>query len=210
MNNIAELQRQLSNLIRIGLVIEINHPAALARVQTGENETDWLPWAEQNAAEIYTSNPPKKGESWVILSPSGELEQGVLALRLTSVENPHLINDGSEKKIQYPDGTEIGYNHAKHELTVNIPENGQLNITVNGPVNVSAPQINFGEESALEPSVLGDKLAAAMEMLIQQINASQVIGNLGAPTSAIQAVVPVKVPNLLSGGNAYSKKNRNQ
>lgn len=72
------------------------------------------------------------------------------------------------------------------------------------------PKIHLGEPADLEPSVLGDKMAIAMEELIRQINESQVIGNLGVPTSAIGAVKMVDVPNLIMGGNVYSKKNKNQ
>lgn len=213
MNIIAELQRQLTNIIRIGIVTEIDHDNARARIKTSENETDWLQWPEQNAAEIISSNPPKMGESWIILSPSGELEQAIMALRLTSDDYPPLPNDGSEKKTQYPDGTEIGYNHHTHELTVNVPEKGQINITVNGPANLSAPKINLGEESALEPSVLGNKLASWIkDELTSWLNTHQHIGNLGAPTSPAMAapVGEFVIGAAEAGGAVYSTKNRNQ
>lgn len=83
-------------------------------------------------------------------------------------------------------------------------------IHVDGPCHIIAPQIHLGETSALQNSVLGDNLAAAMTSLIQQINNSKVIGNLGAPTSPISAVQPVEEPNLESGGNSYSTVNKNQ
>lgn len=208
MNPIAELQRLLCNLIRIGTVIEIDHEHHRARVETGENETDWLQWAEQNAAGIITSNPPALGETWLLLSPSGELEQAILALRLTSDEHPALPNTGAEKKTTYPDGTQIGYNHETHALSVNVPESGQCNITVNGPVTVSAPRIDLGE-NGLEPSVLGDKMAAwVKDELKVWLDTHQHIGNLGAPTSA--AVAPFIEGTAAQGSAVYSTKNRNQ
>lgn len=213
MNAIAELQRLLCNLIRIGTVIEIDHEMHRARVETGENETDWLQWPEDNAADIHTSNPPKLGETWVILSPGGELENGILALRLSSDEHPALPNTGAEKKTRYPDGTLIGYNHETHTLSVEIPESGQCTITVNGPVTVSAPQIDLGESAALEPSVLGDQLATWIEtVLTPWLNNHQHIGNLGAPTSPAQAAPagPFEPADAAAGGGVYSTKNRNQ
>lgn len=210
MNTLAELQRLLCNLIRIGSVIEMDYELHRVRMETGENQTAWLQWSEANAAQTQTSNPPQMGETWVLLSPSGDLSQAILAFRLNSEEFPPLLNGGAEKKTIYSDGTEISYNHESHELTVNVPASGVVNVTVNGPVNISAPEINLGEDSNLEPSVLGDKLAAALENLLIQINASQVIGNLGAPSSPIQAVKQIVAPDLLVGGGAYSQKNRNQ
>lgn len=210
MNTLAEIQRLLCNLIRIGTVLEIDYELHRARVETGENQTDWLQWPEQNAATVKTSNPPEIGETWLLLSPSGDLSQAVLALRLSSEQFPALENSGTKKATEYPDGTKINYDHESHELEITIPESGALNVTVNGPVNISAPEITLGESSSLEPSVLGDQLAAALEDLINQINLSQVIGNLGAPSSPINAVKPIISPDLLSGGGVYSQKNRNQ
>lgn len=80
----------------------------------------------------------------------------------------------------------------------------------NGEHISRAPKMQFGLDDAVQPSVLGDNMAKAMTSLIKQINASQVIGNLGAPTSAIQAVVAVVEPDLESGGASYSKVNTNQ
>lgn len=85
-----------------------------------------------------------------------------------------------------------------------------VDMTVGGSYTCRAPEMQFGEDAAVQPSTLGDNMAAAMTLLIAQINASQVIGNLGAPTSAIQAVLPIDVPNLIAGGNTYSTVNKNQ
>lgn len=210
MNTTAEIMRLISNLIRIGEVVEIDHEAERARLETGENLTDWLPWPEQNAAATTSWNPPQEGELWVILSPGGDLAAGIMALRLHTDTNQPPSKSPDEQRTRYPDGTETSYNHETHTLEITIPESGTLNLIVNGPVNVTAPEINLGEPDDLEPSVLGDKLAAALEDLLSQINQSQVIGNLGAPSSPIMAVKPVEVPDLLKGGNSYSTKNRNQ
>lgn len=79
-----------------------------------------------------------------------------------------------------------------------------------GPVHVISPEIHLGEKDALQPSVLGKNMWEAMERLIKAINESKVIGNLGTPTSPIQAVKPVEEPELITEGNVYSKVNKNQ
>src|SRR5699024_3803828 len=113
--------------------------------------------------------------------------------------------------IEYKDGTRISYDRESHRLQIDIPEDsGEVVINCAGSVTVNGPKIELGEASDLQPSVLGDNMAAAMKELIAQINASQVIGNLGAPSSAIQAVNPVVVIDLLKNGNVYSEKNRIQ
>lgn len=86
----------------------------------------------------------------------------------------------------------------------------KVDLTCDGPFVARAPEMQFGEDGAVQPSVLGDNLATAMSSLIDQINASQVIGNLGAPTSPIQGVKPVEEPDLIDGGASYSTVNTNQ
>lgn len=85
-----------------------------------------------------------------------------------------------------------------------------VDLTVGESYTARAPKMQFGEDDAVQPSTLGDNQAAAMADLIAQINASQVIGNLGAPTSAIQAVKPIIQAALIAGGDVYSKVNTNQ
>lgn len=86
----------------------------------------------------------------------------------------------------------------------------KVDITCNGEYIARAPKMQFGKDDAVQPSVLGNNHATAHEDLELQINNSQVIGNLGIPTSTISAVKPVTVPNLNSGGNSYSTVNKNQ
>lgn len=97
---------------------------------------------------------------------------------------------------------------ARVDVTGTVGENQRE--TIGEFLSVDCPKMDLGEPSDLEPSTLGDHLADNLKELIRQINASQVIGNLGAPTSAIGAVTMVDVPDLLRNGNSYSVKNRNQ
>lgn len=141
---------------------------------------------------------------------------------LNSVEHVFEVKnaDGTYAKLAKEDIEAFCKNNliaeAQNDGTVTIGNNLTAKVKKNATAKVgektwvNCPKIDLGEDSSLEPSVLGDKMAAAMADLIQQINASQTIGNLGSPTSAIQAVVPVEVPDLLSGGAVYSTKNRNQ
>lgn len=79
-----------------------------------------------------------------------------------------------------------------------------------GNYSNQAPKMDFGILGNLEPSVLGDKLAAAFAKLKIELDMHGHIGNLGAPTSAATQVKPFELEELLAGGNVYSKLNRNQ
>lgn len=71
--NIAELQRKLANIVRIGLVKEIDYEKAKVRVKIGEFLTDWLPWITERAGKDTSWAPPDIDEQVVVLSPFGEL-----------------------------------------------------------------------------------------------------------------------------------------
>ena len=49
--NLNELYRLICNLARIGTVLEVDTEKYLARVETGENKTDWIRWAVPRAGE---------------------------------------------------------------------------------------------------------------------------------------------------------------
>lgn len=75
-------------------------------------------------------------------------------------------------------------------------------------IHATAPKIDLGEESYLEPSVLGDQMAIMMAKIEKWLNCHFHIGNLGIPTSA--PVEPLNIPEGKLGGSVYSKRNRNQ
>lgn len=73
----------MENLARMGTVVEVRHTKpARCRVKLGDNTTDWLPWIAGRAAGKQGSKwwPPVKGEQCMVLSPGGDLSQGVALL----------------------------------------------------------------------------------------------------------------------------------
>lgn len=78
---------------------------------------------------------------------------------------------------------------------------------------IRAPNIQLGEDSAVEPSVLGNKLAAWItQELVPWLNSHNHIGNLGKPTSpaATGSKGPFNPGSGKQGGAVYSKVNTNQ
>ncbi|MFW5387263.1 phage baseplate assembly protein V [Yersinia sp. 2542 StPb PI] len=80
----AEIYRLIMNLIRFGIVEQVN--LALdppkARVRCGELLTDWLPWSVRRAEKARTWWPPTEGEQVIILAAGGELSAGVIIAAL--------------------------------------------------------------------------------------------------------------------------------
>lgn len=121
--------------------------------------------------------------------------------------------DDSEVNIEK---TKI-YAYAQEEIEVKC--DGQLigyvkdlvDITCDGPFKARAPTMQFGQDDAVQPSVLGDNHAKGHEDMEDWVNDTlQVIGNLGAPTSVPSAVQRMDIASLKNGGDSYSKVNTNQ
>lgn len=70
---LTEIQRLLRNLIRVGVVTNVNTKDALCRVQTGDMATDWLNWLTRRAGRSRDWWAPSIGEQVLILSIGGRL-----------------------------------------------------------------------------------------------------------------------------------------
>lgn len=109
--NLENLARLLHNLIRVGIVIDVDHDAPAVRVSDGELETNWLKWLEPRAGQTTDWDPPTVGEQVVLLSPSGELSGAIVLRGLHSDLIPHPSKDPNKKVREYPDGARVEYDH---------------------------------------------------------------------------------------------------
>jgi phage baseplate assembly protein gpV len=88
LENFAELARAVRDLIRIGVVSEIDTEQGLCRVQTGELMTDWLHWLTPRAGAARTWWAPSVGEQVLILSLGGELDTAFVLPAIYSDDFP--------------------------------------------------------------------------------------------------------------------------
>lgn len=134
MNTLAEAFRLINNLVRIGTISEVDHEAARARVQAGDNLTGWQKWLTLRAGTTQEWNPPTVGEQVVLISPAGDLAQSVILVGLFTNNAPSSSAD--EHKRVYPDGAVITYDHVKKELVASLPGKANINITGDATVNI--------------------------------------------------------------------------
>lgn len=107
--DIAQLSRLLENLIRFGTVEEVVGHRCV--VKSGNLTTQPLKWIHARAGETKTWTAPTRGEQCVILSPSGEIANGVVIVGISSNNNPPPTENQSEHVFDFPDGARISYNH---------------------------------------------------------------------------------------------------
>ena len=112
--HIVDMQRRLNNLIRIGTVVETTETRL--KIKLGDNITGWLPWLTQRTGDCQTWWKPSVGEQVMVLSPSGELNNGVVLPALYTKNQPSL--NPNEHLTMYKDGTTVSYDYALKKLSV--------------------------------------------------------------------------------------------
>lgn len=118
LSSIQELARQLRNLIRTGVVIEVDTAQALCRVETGGITTDWLHWLTSRAGRSRTWWAPSVGEQVLLLAIGGELDTAFVLPGIYSGDHPAPSASADALHISFPDGAVIEYEPDTGSLTV--------------------------------------------------------------------------------------------
>jgi len=125
---IAELNRRLANIMRIGLVKEIDYKKARVRVKVGEFITDWLPWVTARAGRDRSWFSPDIDEQVMVLSPFGELSLGVVLAGIYQQKYAALENKKEVNSFKFGDGTKVLYNKENGHLEIDVVDKITLKV----------------------------------------------------------------------------------
>lgn len=119
MNRYAEtnFDRILGDLIRYGRIDSVDFESMTATVDFDGYLVSGLEWAKSRAGDDRSGSAPSIGEQVCVLSPSGDITQGMIAFSISCDQFPPPNKNGNPKTI-YVDGTWIEYNKESHTLTV--------------------------------------------------------------------------------------------
>lgn len=148
MNAIAELNRRIDNMIRLGTIAEVDHAKALCRVKTGAITTTWLPFFTRRAGTTSEWDPVSLGEQCTVLSPSGELAQGVVLVGLYSTANPPQSASPVLHRIGWANGDYVEHNAATGGYRLKLAGHVQidaasLEITCTGTVSINGSRVDI-------------------------------------------------------------------
>lgn len=73
---LAELQRRLANVVRIGKIAEVDRTKGRVKVAFNGVTSPWLPWQTARAGAVKNWSPPAAGEQVAVVSPFGEFGSG--------------------------------------------------------------------------------------------------------------------------------------
>lgn len=137
----AEIYRLIMNMIRFGIVEQVNLTLdpPKARVRCGELLTDWVPRSVRRAGNASSWWPPTEGEQVIILSAGGELSAGVIIAALYQKSAPAPMNTANTQHITHPDGAVIEYNADTGALKATGIKTATLD--AGESINATAPEI---------------------------------------------------------------------
>ncbi|MCP4102606.1 MAG: phage baseplate assembly protein V [Lentisphaerae bacterium] len=151
---ITELQRNIANLVRIGTIAEADYTNAKVRVQIGELLTNWLDFISFRAALVKVWCPPEVGEQVLVISPGGDLAQGVVIPAIYQNTFPATSTTPTTTKLTFGDGAKLEYDSAAHHLQAILPGGGTTTlvsdggITIIGDITVTGQIVSTGDQIA--------------------------------------------------------------
>ncbi|MEA9976668.1 MULTISPECIES: phage baseplate assembly protein V [unclassified Pseudomonas] len=197
MNDFAAFARMLENLIRFGTIAEVQTVPPRVRVKTGDLLTGWLPWLALRAGADVDWDPPTVNEQVLLLSPSGQLANGVVVTGVYCNAIPANGDRGGLHRRTYRDGTVIEYDSNAHHLSAVLVDGGTTDLISKGGIHIVGSithegdytqQGNFTQTGSYDQT--GDQNIAGTVTVSADVIAAGVslvkhlhIGNLGAPTS---------------------------
>ncbi|BBW22086.1 phage baseplate assembly protein V [Enterobacter kobei] len=118
LNSLQEIARAIRNLIRTGIVTDVDHGEGLCRVQTGGMETTWLNWLTCRAGRSRVWWAPSIGEQVLLLAVGGELDTAFVLPGIFSDDHPAPSASPDAFHVSFPDGAVIEYEPQNSALTV--------------------------------------------------------------------------------------------
>lgn len=136
MGDPAELERLIGDLVRVGVVAEVDLATARCAVRLDDEfVTEPLKWFAVRAGKTRRWSPPSVGEQVVLLCPEGDVEGAFVLLGLYSDDFPAPSSDDVEL-IHFEDGAAIAYDPAAHALSAVLPAGGTVDLVAPGGVTV--------------------------------------------------------------------------
>jgi phage baseplate assembly protein V len=145
--DIADINRRIENVLRLGTIHAVDHDARTLRVKSGDLVTDWLPWPADIGRNYKRWRPLRVGTQVILGSVSGQCEQAlIIGMLYTQALDTPSTDDGTDI-IEFDDGSIVEHNTSGMKVhsagTLNITAAGTINITSGSAINLNAPSINL-------------------------------------------------------------------
>lgn len=129
----AQHDRMIASTVMPCVVVAVDLPAAMVRVQSGEWTSAWVRWHSQAAGKARHWRAPSLGEQGALISPSGEPAMGTFIAGLYGNAGAQPDNRDHVEVWRFDDGGSLVYDWAAHSYTIDLPA-GNVTVKVGGSV----------------------------------------------------------------------------
>ena len=147
LETLSELSRAVRDIIRIGVVAEVDTTLGLCRVQSGELVTDWLHWLTSRAGSSRTWWAPSVGEQVLLLSLGDELDTGLVLPGIYSDDFPAPSASPQAYHVSFSDGAVLEYEPETGALTVSGIQTADISAATS--ISATAPNVTVTASSKI-------------------------------------------------------------
>lgn len=134
----AQHDRMIASTVMPCVVVAVDLPAAMVRVQSGDWTSAWVRWHCQAAGKARHWRAPSLGEQGALISPSGEPAMGTFIAGLYGNAGAQPDNRDHVEVWRFDDGGSLVYDWAAHSYTIDLPA-GNVTVKVGGSVWAMTP-----------------------------------------------------------------------
>lgn len=126
-----ETERRIGEIVRIGVISEVQHEKGLCRVSFGARVSPLSPWLMGRCGRDKEYWHPDIGEQAIFLSPFGDGSHGFVLIGVMSDRMPLPKGAGKDVRVtEYADGTRMTVDRKKH--IVDITDSYKSSIRMEG------------------------------------------------------------------------------
>lgn len=163
----AEFERLLTNMVRIGRVVQVDAENALAVLEIGAITTDWLPWIASRAGATRTWSAPTVDEQRLLFSPGGDMGQGVIGPAIYQEKFPAPADSKDQERIVFPDGSTVEYDSSTGTLTITVAAAGNV------VINCKHATVNAGEDVTVKTKTATVQASSTIELDAPLVHCTQ-------------------------------------
>ncbi|HCL5287845.1 TPA: phage baseplate assembly protein V [Salmonella enterica] len=209
-NEIADLRRRIDNLIRTGVVTDVNLKEGTCRVKSGELETRHLPISAIRAGDARVWWPPSVGEQVTLFCMSGNPETAIVFPGLFCDAFPQPDARGKTLHIHFPDGAVIEYDANVSALLATGMTTASVETSESITANTSKATVNATESinattkqaTVKATNITLDAPTVTCTGLMQAKSIS--VGGSGGGSATISGPVNIKGSVTQTGGGLSS------
>lgn len=134
----AQHDRMIASTVMPCVVVAVDLPAAMVRVQSGDWTSAWVRWHSQAAGKARHWRVPSLGEQGALISPSGEPAMGTFLPGLYGNAGAQPDNRNHVEVWRFDDGGSLVYDWEDSSYTIDLPA-GTVTVKVGGSVLKMTP-----------------------------------------------------------------------